>query len=48
MANFVRNELLCFVKNKFGNYAAQNIQSVIETFYKENEIMEAKKDLHEI
>ena len=48
MANFVKNELLCFVQNKFGNYAAQNIQGVIVTFYEENEIVEAKKDLHEI
>ena len=48
MANFVKNELLCFVQNKFGNYAAQNIQGVSVTFYEENEIVEAKKDLHEI
>ena len=48
MSNLLKNELLCFVQNKFGNVPNQFIQSAVAIFYEEEKIVLAKKLIHEI
>jgi len=46
-SNVVINELLCFVQNNMSSVARANIVNVGCTFYREEEIVEAKNVLYE-
>ena len=48
MADIICSELLFFVNNNFGKIPANNLITVISSFYDENEICTAKSALHTV
>ena len=48
MANFILNEVICFISNHFSRVSAGNIVVVISSFYDNDELVKAKVILHDL
>ena len=48
MANFIFNEVICFVPNHLFNVPPGNILVIISSFYDDDELVKAKVILHDI
>ena len=48
MTTIVKNELLCFVQNMYGNFPTMSIVNVISNFFDDDEIVSSEKLVHEI
>ena len=48
MADVVISEVLCFMFNKYGNVANENLKVIVSDFLKDDELTNAKNKLNEV